>query len=63
MTREQLQGFTAGVLGHTSYRVENNTIVLYTHKDARKLCLALIKRADDFSVTFYDDEDTAITIN
>lgn len=51
MTVSQLEGYTAGVLGHTSYRVEGNIVYLSALKDARKMCLALIKQ--EYSFTFH----------
>lgn len=54
MTASQLEGYAAGVLGHTSYRVVENCIYVYEDKDARKLCLALIKQHHVFSC-YYDN--------
>lgn len=54
MQVSQLEGYTAGVLGHTSYKVEGNTVYLTTLKDARKMCLALIKL--EYSFTFNGPE-------
>lgn len=48
MTVSQLEGFTAGVLGHTSYRVVGDTVYLHDMKDARKMCLALLKQHYSF---------------
>lgn len=59
MTVSQLEGYTAGVLGHTSYKVSENTVYLTTLKDVRKMCLALIKQ--QYSFNFYSPE-LAITI-
>lgn len=59
MTVSQLEGYAAGVLGHTSYRVEGNTVYLATLKDVRKLCLALIKQ--EYSFTF-DSPKLSISI-
>lgn len=50
MTASLLEGYTAGVLGHTSYRVVENTVYLTTLKDVRKMCLALIKQQYSFSL-------------
>lgn len=52
MTVAQLEGFAAGVLGHTFYRVEGNTVYLNTMKDARKMCLALLKQSVPFTCYF-----------
>lgn len=49
MTVSQLEGYTAGVLGHTSYKVSENTVYLTTLKDVRKMCLALIKQKYSFT--------------
>ena len=54
MQVSQLEGYAAGVLGHTSYRVEGNAVYLTTLKDARKMCLALIKQ--EYSFTFNGPE-------
>ena len=59
MTVSQLEGYTAGVLGHTSYKVEGNTVYLTTLKDVRKMCLALIKQ--EYSFTF-DGPELSISI-
>ena len=59
MTVSQLEGYAAGVLGHTSYRVEGNTVYLNALKDVRKMCLALIKQ--EYSFTFSSPE-LSITI-
>lgn len=59
MTVSQLEGYAAGVLGHTSYKVEGNTAYLNTLKDVRKMCLALIKQ--EYSFTFNGPE-LSITI-
>lgn len=48
MTVSQLEGFVAGVLGHSSYRVIDNDVYLNTDKDVRKMCLALIKQHQAF---------------
>lgn len=61
MTVSQLEGYAAGVLGHTSYRVEGNTVYLNTDKDARKMCLALIKQRYSFAFD-YDGPVLAVTI-
>lgn len=59
MTVSQLEGYAAGVLGHTSYRVEENTVYLNTLKDVRKLCLALIKQEYSFN---FDGPELSISI-
>lgn len=48
MTVSQLEGFVAGVLGHSSYRVVGNDVFLNTDKDVRKMCNALIKQHQAF---------------
>lgn len=48
MTVSQLEGYTTGVLGHTSFKVSENTVYLTTLKDVRKMCLALIKQQYSF---------------
>lgn len=53
MTVSQLEGFVAGVLGHSSYRVEENTVYLNALKDVRKMCLALIKQEHSFEFNSY----------
>lgn len=57
MTVSQLEGFVAGVLGHSSYKVlleedKHIYVQLSTFKDLRKMCNALIKQAVDFMVIF-----------
>lgn len=59
MTVSQLEGYTAGVLGHTSYKVVESTVYLTTLKDVRKLCLALIKQQYSFA---FKSTKLAITI-
>lgn len=59
MTVSQLEGYTAGVLGHTSYRVEGDTVYLNALKDARKMCLALLKQQYSFK---FDGPKLSITI-
>lgn len=54
MTVSQLEGFTEGVLGHTSYRVVGDVVYLHDMKDARKMCLALLKQ--HYSFTFNGPE-------
>jgi len=49
MTVSQLEGFVAGVLGHSCYRVTGNDVYLNTDKDARKMCNALIKQHINFN--------------
>lgn len=58
MTVSQLEGFTAGVLGHTSYRVVGDVVYLHDMKDARKMCLALLKQ--HYSFTFNGPELSVI---
>ena len=48
MDTEHLEGFLAGVLGHTDFKMIENTVRLATSKDVRKVCLALIKHAVEF---------------
>lgn len=57
MTVSQLEGFVAGVLGHSSYKVlleedKHLYVQLSTFKDVRKMCNALIKQTVDFMVIF-----------
>jgi hypothetical protein len=58
MTVSQLEGFVAGVLGHSNYKVlleeedKHFYVQLSTFKDARKMCNALIKQTVDFMVIF-----------
>lgn len=52
MTGSRLEGFTAGVLGHSSYKVSENTVRLFTFEDVRKMCLALMKQRYSYSLTF-----------
>lgn len=52
MTVSQLEGFVAGVLGHSCYRVTGKDVYIDTDKDARKLCIALIKQHLMFDVCF-----------
>ena len=59
MTVSQLEGFTAGVLGHTSYRVVGDVVYLHDMKDARKMCLALLKQHYSFR---FDSDKLSITI-
>lgn len=61
MTVSQLEGYAAGVLGHTSYRVVENCIYVNTDKDARKLCLALIKQHHVFSC-YYESSSWQVRI-
>lgn len=60
MTVSQLEGFTAGVLGHTSYRVVGDIVYLHDMKDARKMCLALLKQRYSFT---FNGAALSITIN
>ena len=62
MTVAQLEGFTAGVLGHTSYQVQGSDVLLSTNKDLRKMVLALAKQRMDFIVLFADDQDSCIRV-
>lgn len=59
MTVSQLEGYAAGVLGHTSYRVEENIVYLNTLKDVRKMCLALIKQEYSFA---FNGPELSLTI-
>jgi hypothetical protein len=59
MTVSQLEGYTAGVLGHTSYKVSENTVYLTTLKDVRKMCLALVKQRYSFT---FNSTKLSITI-
>lgn len=57
MTVSQLEGFVAGVLGHSNYKVlleedKHLYVQLSTFKDVRKMCNALIKQTVDFMVIF-----------
>ena len=60
MTVSQLEGFTAGVLGHTSYRVVGSSVILHDMKDVRKMCLALLKQPLSFT---FCKSTLSLTIN